>query len=142
MKKEFYPAGAIAIFIVLTIIFMLPTISQAQNDTWSVSASNWMQYWYNQPEANWLRSSPIDTLPPDTLNSVRDSLDNRFSVDFNFGNFYAGAWLRTYQPNFNGDANEKITQRYFGWKQDGITIHAGNFYETFDRGMTLKRFSR
>jgi hypothetical protein len=140
MKKIITSIGAIAGFTAAILILAAPQTLRAQDDRWSVSASNWMQYWYNQPEPNWIRSSPIDTLPPDTLRSVRDSLDNRFSVDFNFGNFYAGAWLRSYQPNFTAAANEKITQRYMGWKQDGITIHAGNFYQTFDRGMTLNAF--
>jgi hypothetical protein len=140
MKKIISSAGIIAAFTAAILILGAPQTLRAQDDRWSVSASNWMQYWYNQPQPNWIRSSIIDTLPPDTLSSVRDSLDNRFSVDFNFGNFYAGAWLRTYQPNFTGEGNEKITQRYLGWRQDGLTIHVGNFYQTFDRGMTLNAF--
>jgi hypothetical protein len=135
MKRSICRFGVVAAAIVASVIFLVPSRLPAQDSRWSVSASNWMQYWYYQAEPIWIRS---DTLPPEKAG--RDSLDNRFSVDFNFGNFYAGAWLRVYQPNYTADANEKITQRYFGWHQDGITVHAGNFYETFDRGLTLNAF--
>jgi hypothetical protein len=135
MKRAISHFGSAAAVTVAAIIFLTPLRSRAQEDRWSVSASNWMQYWSNQAEPIWIRA---DTLPLEKTR--RDSLDNRFSVDFNLGSFYAGAWLRTYEPNFSGDANEKITQRYLGWRQDGINIHVGNFYETFDRGLTLNAF--
>jgi hypothetical protein len=135
MKKAVSRFGAIAGVTVTAVIFLTSVQSRAQEERWSVSASNWMQYWYNQAQPTWIRS---DTLPPEKVSG--DSLNNRFSVDFNFGDFYAGAWLRTYEPNFTGDANEKITQRYLGWHQDGIAVHVGNFYETFDRGLTLNAF--
>lgn len=130
MKKSF---SGFAIFTITALFFS--TNIQAQGDNWSVSASNWMQYWYNQAEPNWIRN---DTLPLEKTS--RDSLDNRFSVDFNFGDFYAGAWLRTFEPNFTSSSNEKITQRYLGWRQDGLNIHVGNFYKTFDHGLTLNAF--
>jgi hypothetical protein len=131
MKKLNYSISIFASVIIAALI-LAPANSQAQNDQWSVSASNWMQYWYHGPETP-------DSLNTNTL-SRQDSLDNRFSVDFNLGDFYAGLWLRTYQPEFNNNANEKITQRYLGWRQDGLTLHVGNFYQTFDRGMTLNAF--
>jgi len=115
----------------MTVLFAVG--ANAQNDTWSVSAANWLQYWYHKPQ-------PFDsTIFSDRL-SRQDSLDNRFIVDFDLGDFYAGAWLRVLQPNRPDTSYERIAQRYFGWTQNGFTIHAGNFYQTFDRGMTLNAF--
>jgi hypothetical protein len=91
-----------------------------------------MQYWYHRPE-------PFDSVFFDSR-SRQDSLDNRFIVDFDLGDFYAGAWLRVLHPNRPDTSYERITQRYLGWTQDGLTVHAGNFYQTFDRGMTLNAF--
>jgi hypothetical protein len=123
----------IVLLALTAITLLLPAVSSAQNNEWSVSAANWMQYWYHRPEPN-------DTLNYTNHQSRQDSLDNRFTVDFNFGDFYAGAWLRTFQPNLNTSSYEKLTQRYFGWHENGLTLHAGNFYQTFDRGLTLNAF--
>lgn len=112
---------------------LVPATALAQNSDWSVSAANWMQYWYHRPE-------PYDSIAYSDRQSRQDSLDNRFTVDFNFGQFYAGAWLRTLQPNLNENSYEELTQRYLGWHEDGLTLHAGNFYQTFDRGITLNAF--
>jgi hypothetical protein len=124
-------------FIGVTVLFILasvfPSDVMAQNDTWSVSAANWLQYWYHKPQ-------PFDSTIFSDRQSRQDSLDNRFIVDFDLGEFYAGAWLRTLEPNRPDRSYERIAQRYFGWNQNGLNIHAGNFYQTFDRGMTLNAF--
>jgi hypothetical protein len=114
-------------------ISLFPPSIEAQEDAWSVSAANWMQYWYHKPQ-------PFDSTNFTDRQSRQDSLDNRFIVDFDLGQFYAGAWLRVLQPNRPEQSYERIAQRYFGWNQDGLTIHAGNFYQTFDRGLTLNAF--
>jgi hypothetical protein len=123
--------GPLAVFAIFIMLF--PIVSMAQSDSWSVSAANWLQYWYHRPQ-------PFDSTTFSDRLSRQDSLDNRFIVDFALGDFYAGAWLRVLQPNRPDTSFERITQRYFGWTQDGLTIHAGNFYQTFDRGMTLNTF--
>ena len=123
----------IALFVLTFVFLAAPPCVFAQNNDWSVSAANWMQYWYHRPE-------PFDSLNYTDHQSRQDSLDNRFTVDFNFGNFYAGAWLRTFEPNLNTNSYERLTQRYLGWHENGLTIHAGNFYQTFDRGLTLNAF--
>jgi len=99
----------------------------AQDDYWSVSAANWMQYWYFK-----------DSTSSDEAR--RDSLDNRFIVDFNLGDFYTGIWLKSLQLNRPDESSEEIAQRYLGWHQNGFNIHAGNFYQVFDKGLTLNAF--
>lgn len=99
----------------------------AQSDEWSVSAANWMQYWFFKTGSAFEQAR-------------RDSLDDRFIVDFNLGDFYAGTWLRFLQLNRPDESSETTAQRYFGWRQDGFTLHAGNFYQVFDRGLTLNTF--
>lgn len=99
----------------------------AQDEYWSVSAANWMQYWYFKD------STSFDE-------ARRDSLDNRFIVDFALGDFYTGMWLKLLQLNRPDESSEEISQRYFGWHQNGFNIHAGNFYQVFDRGLTLNTF--
>ncbi|UCE65328.1 MAG: hypothetical protein JSU85_10680 [Candidatus Zixiibacteriota bacterium] len=99
----------------------------AQDDYWSVSAANWMQYWYFEDSTS-------------NHDAREDSLDNRFIVDFNLGDFYTGMWMRLLQLNRPDESSEKITQRYFGWRQDGFNIHVGNFYQVFDKGLTLNTF--
>lgn len=99
----------------------------AQDEYWSVSAANWMQYWYFKD------STSFDE-------ARRDSLDNRFIVDFALGDFYTGMWLKLLQLNRPDESSEQISQRYFGWHQNGFKIHTGNFYQVFDRGLTLNTF--
>jgi hypothetical protein len=131
MPKRIPPfLGLIALAAAFSAIF--PNSTCAQDETWTVSAANWLQYWYHRPE-------PFDSMTFDSK-ARQDSLDNRFIVDFDLGDFYAGAWLRVLHPNRPEYSFERITQRYFGWKQDGLTVHAGNFYQTFDRGLTLNAF--
>jgi hypothetical protein len=95
--------------------------ASAQDDYWSVSAANWMQYWHDR-------------------DTKEDSLDNRFIVDFNLGDFYAGTWIRIFEPMRPDTSFERITQRYFGWNNGGLTVHLGNFYQVFGRGLTLNAF--
>jgi hypothetical protein len=101
--------------------------ARAQDEYWSVSAANWMQYWYFEDSAPFQEAR-------------RDSLDNRFIVDFNLGDFYTGMWLQVLQLNRPDQSSEEMTQRYFGWNQNGFTLHAGNFYQVFDKGLTLNTF--
>jgi len=101
--------------------FISAPAARAQDDYWSVSAANWMQYWHYR-------------------DTKEDSLENRFIVDFNFGNFYSGAWLEIFEPNRPDRSYEKTTQRYFGWNDDNLTVHLGNFYQVFGRGLTLNAF--
>jgi hypothetical protein len=101
--------------------------AHAQDEYWSVSAANWMQYWYFQDSSAFQEAR-------------RDSLDNRFIVDFDLGDFYTGMWLHILQLNRPDQSSEEMTQRYFGWNQNGFTLHAGNFYQVFDKGLTLNTF--
>ncbi len=101
--------------------FISAPLARAQDDYWSVSAANWMQYWHYR-------------------DTKKDSLENRFIVDFNFGDFYSGAWLEVFEPDRPDRSYEKITQRYFGWNDGGLTVHLGNFYQVFGRGLTLNAF--
>jgi len=111
----------------LTCVLISGQSAFSQNENWSVSAANWMQYWYFSDST--------------LLNLAReDSLDNRFIVDFDLGDFYTGMWLRVLQLNRPDESSEEITQRYFGWSQNGFTLHAGNFYQVFDKGLTLNTF--
>lgn len=133
MKRSLPLLCAAAILALSGLFATGSNLALAQDDSWSVSAANWMQYWYHRPE-------PFDSLIYSDRLSRQDSLDNRFIVDFDLGQFYAGAWLRVLEPYRLSDSYERITQRYFGWNHDGLTIHAGNFYQTFDRGLTLNAF--
>lgn len=100
---------------------VMPSKAVAQDDYWSVSAANWMQYWYYRE-------------------SRSDSLENRFIVDFDFGDFYSGAWLEIFEPNRPDKSYEKMTQRYFGWDDGNLRVHVGNFYRVYGRGLTLNAF--
>ena len=101
--------------------FIISPPAGAQDDYWSVSAANWMQYWHDR-------------------NTKEDSLDNRFIVDFDLGDFYAGAWIRIFEPMRPDTSFERTTQRYFGWNDGGLSVHIGNFYQVFGRGLTLNAF--
>jgi len=126
-KGKFTATAVLLIF--LCGLMIIPEISSAQENDWSVSAANWMQYWY-------FRYGNDSTF----LEARRDSLDNRFIVDFDLGDFYTGAWLNINQFNKPSESSEEITQRYFGWNNDNISVHIGNFYQVFDRGLTLNAF--
>ena len=119
----------IALFIVQAAsISLFPKTSLAQDDTWSVSAANWMQYWYFKYGDGQF------------IEARRDSLDNRFIVDFDLGDFYTGAWLNIRQFNFPSESSEGFAQRYFGWRDENLSVRLGNFYQVFDRGLTLNAF--
>lgn len=119
---------ALASMLAAACILFSPDMGRAQSDDWSVSAANWMQYWYFSDSSGAFQKAR------------RDSLDNRFIVDFDLGNFYTGMWLNVLQIDRPDGSSEEMTQRYFGWSEDGFTIHAGNFYQVFDRGLTLNTF--
>ena len=72
---------------IISIVAFSPVDSAAQDETWSVSAANWMQYWY------------FANGDGEFVEARRDSLDNRFIVDFDLGKFYTGAWLDIRQFN-------------------------------------------
>ena len=96
----------------------------AQNDDWYVSASNYARYYH-------FDSTKVD------------SAATRFQFDFYMGQFYTGAWFEAKhvmnESGFNFTSNE-LSQRYFGWENQGMTVHAGNFYQVFDRGLALNSF--
>jgi len=125
--------AAIRIACVMGLICLFAGVASAQNDNWSVSAANWFQYWYYQDSTDTYIDAPYRS-------QKEDSVDNRFMVDFNFGDFYAGAWLRIFEPHRPDSSYERFAQRYFGWHDGNFTLHAGNFYQTFDRGLTLNAF--
>lgn len=126
-KSGFFPFTA-AYILLLTLQSIYPAKVSAQNENWSVSAANWMQYWYFRYGDQ------------SFLEARRDSLDNRFIVDFDLGDFYTGAWLKVDQYNQPSESSERISQRYFGWRDKNFSIHLGNFYQAFDRGLTLNAF--
>lgn len=99
----------------------------AQNDDWYVSASNYGRYYYYE-------------------DTKSDSAANRFQFDINMGQFYAGGWYEI-KHVFIRDSlssqkvtSNKLTQRYFGWEDDGLNIQVGNFYQVFDRGLILNTY--
>jgi len=126
--KKHIAFKALTIMLVAGCIFFAPDTGNAQNDDWSVSAANWMQYWY------------FKDAPSIYQDAKRDSLDNRFIVDFDLGDFYTGMWLNVLQIDRPDVSSEEMTQRYFGWHEGGFTIHAGNFYQVFDKGLVLNTF--
>ncbi len=71
-----------------------------------------------------------------------DSVASRFQFDISMGNFYIGAWyeLTHFVTDYSAVTSDSISQIYFGWEDNGLTIHAGNFYQTFDRGLILNAF--
>jgi hypothetical protein len=96
----------------------------AQNDDWYVSAANYARYYH-------FDSTKVD------------SAATRFQFDFYMGQFYTGAWFEAKhvmnESGFNFTSND-LSQRYFGWENSGVTVHAGNFYQVFDRGLALNAF--
>jgi hypothetical protein len=127
--------GILAILNIVISGLILPDFCRAQESIWSVSASNWMQYWHHY-------SFVKPHLPEgsEDVEAKEDSVDNRFIVNFDLGDFYAGAWLRVFEPARPDTSYERITQRYFGWSENGLTLHLGNLYQTFDHGLTLNAF--
>lgn len=100
---------------------------RAQDD-WYVSAANYARYYRFKY-------------------SKADSAATRFQFDLFMGDFYAGGWYElkhvmkdTSQNLFNNITSNALTQRYFGWENNNLTLHAGTFYEVFDRGLVLNTF--
>lgn len=69
-----------------------------------------------------------------------DSVANRFQFDLNMDNFYAGIWYEVKHTETANQPMDSITQRYFGWEDNGLSIHAGTFYQVFDRGLILNTY--
>lgn len=110
--------------IVLLAVLFWGDNAWAGPDDWSVSAANYGRYYYFK-------------------DTKQDSAATRFQYDFYFGKFYTGAWYEAKHVSNEGAFNftlNDITQRYFGWEDRGLTIHAGNFYQVFDRGLALNSF--
>jgi len=108
---------------VLAIIVYMPDL-KAQNDDWYVSAANYARYYHFKE-------------------TKLDSAATRFQFDVYMGKFYTGAWYEVAHVMSDGFGNytsNSLSQRYFGWEENGLTIHAGNFYQVFDRGLILNTF--
>jgi hypothetical protein len=70
-----------------------------------------------------------------------DSVADRFQFDINIGKFYAGAWYEVIHDTLlNASTKDSISQRYIGWESGGLSVHAGNFYQVFDRGLILNAY--
>lgn len=70
-----------------------------------------------------------------------DSIADRFQFDLNIGKFYAGALFEIkHDTLLNAATHDSISQRFFGWEDNGLSIHAGNFYQVFDRGLILNAY--
>lgn len=114
-------------FLTTLSFFIFVTGSLAQDD-WSVSGANFARYYH------------FRRVHPDS--AIGDSAATRFQFDISMGKFYAGAWFElkhSKSANNNVDL-DSITQRYFGWQDNGFSVHAGNFYQTFDRGLILNAY--
>jgi hypothetical protein len=105
-------------------IFSLTSDLSAQGDDWYVSVANYARYYYFK-------------------DTKADSSATRFQFDLYMDRFYMGGWYELQHVmggDFGNITNNDITQRYFGWENDGLTIHAGTFYQVFDRGLILNTF--
>jgi hypothetical protein len=119
MKKAHLYLMGIGIFLAL-----LGTDVFAQGDDWYVSAANYARYYHFR-------------------GTKADSAATRFQFDIYMGDFYAGGWFEAkHVMNDVGfdNASSKLSQRYFGWENRGFTVHVGNFYKVFDRGLILNAF--
>ncbi|MCP4583722.1 MAG: hypothetical protein GY839_19095 [candidate division Zixibacteria bacterium] len=115
---------SICFLTVLFIAFAICSSAFGQGDDWYMSAANYARYYH------------FDS-------TKTDSAATRFQFDFYMGEFYTGAWFEAKhvmeESGFNFTSNG-LTQRYFGWENKGFTIHAGNFYQVYDRGLALNTF--
>ena len=126
MKK--YILSLIAVFSCL--IF----IAQEQNDELQISG-NFQVLAQSYNEDSLIRADVPDELM--TLNSFANIIARK-------GNFQAGLRYESYLPsqlgyptNFKGSG---IGYRFASYKDDGIAITVGNFYEQFGNGLTLRSF--
>jgi hypothetical protein len=110
----------IGLFLILS-FFMAVFYSEAQADDFNISASNYGRYYLFH-------------------NTKADSTADRFQFDLSMNKFYAGAWFEVKHSETANRTIDSITQRYFGWEDNGLTIHAGTFYQVFDRGLILNTY--
>jgi len=112
---------------ICTIGFLFSSHAFAQNDDWYVTAANFARYYHYD-------STKVD------------SAATRFQFDFYMGQFYTGAWfeakhvIEKNELGYTSSTSNELCQRYFGWENRGLTVHAGNFYQVFDRGLALNAF--
>jgi hypothetical protein len=95
--------------------------SEAKADDFNISASNYGRYYLFH-------------------NTKADSTADRFQFDINLNKFYAGAWFEVKHAETAARSIDSMTQRYFGWEDGGLTVHAGTFYQVFDRGLILNSY--
>jgi hypothetical protein len=100
---------------------MAVSFSMAQADDLNVSAGNFARYYLFD-------------------NTKADSTADRFQFDLSMNKFYAGAWFEVKHSETANRTIDSITQRYFGWEDGGLSIHAGTFYQVFDRGLILNTY--
>lgn len=95
----------------------------ARSDDWYVSAANYGRYHHFKE-------------------TKEDSAATRFQFDISMGRFYAGAWyeVKHLVTDYSAVTADSISQLYLGWEDNGLTLHAGNFYHAFDRGLILNAF--
>ncbi|MFT5844972.1 MAG: hypothetical protein ACI8QW_000847 [Saprospiraceae bacterium] len=112
----------------------LTFIAQEQNDELQISG-NFQVLAQSYNEDSLIRADVPDELM--TLNSFANIIARK-------GNFQAGLRYESYLPsqlgyptNFKGSG---IGYRFASFKDDGIAITVGNFYEQFGNGLTLRSF--
>ena len=108
-------------FLLILSFFMFGAIAAAQTGDWRVSAANYARYYHFQE-------------------TKADSASDRLQFDVNMGKFYAGAWFEVRHADTANHPIDSMTQRYFGWDDGGLNIHAGTFYQVFDRGLILNAY--
>ena len=116
MKKIFL----VIVVAALAIMFYVPDLL-AQGDDWYVSATNYARYYHFKETKS-------------------DSAATRFQFDIYMGKFYTGAWYELKHNMGDFNTTNSLTQRYFGWEENGLSVHAGTFYKVFDRGLVLNTF--
>lgn len=118
----------------ITVCSCLTFIAQEQNDELQISG-NFQVLAQSYNEDSLIRADVPDELM--TLNSFANIIARK-------GNFQAGLRYESYLPsqlgyptNFKGSG---IGYRFASYKDDGIAITVGNFYEQFGNGLTLRSF--
>ena len=118
----------------ITVCSCLTFIAQEQNDELQISG-NFQVLAQSYNEDSLIRADVPDELM--TLNSFANIIARK-------GNFQAGLRYESYLPsqlgyptNFKGSG---IGYRFASFKDDGIAITVGNFYEQFGNGLTLRSF--
>ncbi|HCY46161.1 MAG TPA: hypothetical protein DHU89_05720 [Flavobacteriales bacterium] len=118
----------------ITVCSCLTFIAQEQNEELQISG-NFQVLAQSYNEDSLIRADVPDELM--TLNSFANIIARK-------GNFQAGLRYESYLPsqlgyptNFKGSG---IGYRFASYKDDGIAITVGNFYEQFGNGLTLRSF--